>query len=68
MIEARKALVVLAIEKALLEVGKPTYEEVLGKLAEVYHCYLPDCYENPEYLLSVKRTVWSKQSGDNRIH
>ena len=36
MIEARKALVVLAIEKTLLEVGRPTYDEVLAKLHEDY--------------------------------
>jgi hypothetical protein len=62
MIEARKALVVLAIEKALLEVGKPTYDEVLGKLAEDYHCYLPDCFENPEYLSRVLKELYGQSS------
>lgn len=60
MREARKALVFLAIEKALLEVGKPTYEEVLGKLAKDYHCYLSDCYENPEYLSRVLRELYGQ--------
>jgi hypothetical protein len=60
MSNARKALVVLAIEKALLEVGKPTYDEVLGKLAEDYNCYLSDCYENPEYLSRVLKDLYGK--------
>ena len=60
MIEARKALVVLAIEKTLLEVGRPTYDEVLGKLHEDYHCYLSDCYENPEYLSSVLKELYGQ--------
>ena len=62
MIKARKALVVLAIEKSLLEVGKPTYEEVLGKSAKEYHCYLPDCFENPEYLSTVLKELYGQSS------
>ena len=45
-----KALTSLTIEKALLNVGKPTYEKVVSRLNKKYHCYLPDCYEHPEYL------------------
>ncbi|CUR52315.1 conserved protein of unknown function [Nitrosotalea devaniterrae] len=58
MNEARKALVVLAIEKTLLEVGKATYDEVLGKLYEDYGCYLADCYEKPEYLAHVLEELY----------
>ncbi|HXU96190.1 MAG TPA: hypothetical protein VFP45_07120 [Candidatus Nitrosotalea sp.] len=60
MINARKALVVLAIEKALLEIGKPTYNEVLGKLAQDYNCYLSDCYEHPEYLSRVLKDLYGQ--------
>jgi hypothetical protein len=60
MIDARKALVVLAIEKALLEIGKPTYDEVLGKLAQDYNCYLSDCYEHPEYLSRVLKDLYGQ--------
>ena len=60
MINARKALVVLAIEKALLEIGKPTYDEVLGKLAQDYNCYLSDCYEHPEYLSRVLKDLYGQ--------
>lgn len=60
MIEARKALVIMAIEKALLEVGKPTYDEVLGKLKKNHHCYLSDCYEHPEYLSKCLKELYGQ--------
>ena len=62
MQEAKKALVVLAIEKTLLEVGRTTYDEVLGKLYENYGCYLSDCYDNPEYLSSVLKELYGQSS------
>ena len=46
----RKALVALAIETVLLEIGKPTFQKVTGKLFKNYKCFLADCYEHPEYL------------------
>ena len=62
MQEAKKALVVLAIEKTLLEVGRTTYDEVLGKLNENYDCYLSDCYDHPEYLSSVLKELYGQSS------
>ncbi|HYL65890.1 MAG TPA: hypothetical protein VEU72_01910 [Nitrosopumilaceae archaeon] len=46
----RKALVSLVVENVLFEIGKPVYEKVIESLYKEYHCYLPDCYEHPEYL------------------
>ena len=60
MNDAKKALVALAIEKALLDVGKPTYNEVVGKIYKDYHCYLPDCYESPEYLSRVLKELYGQ--------
>lgn len=48
--EVKRALVTLSIEKALLDVGKSTYDKVLEILNTEYRCYLPDCYDHPEYL------------------
>ncbi len=48
--EIKKALVSTSIEKVLLDIGKPILEEVTGRLYKNYNCYLPDCYEHPEYL------------------
>ncbi len=45
-----RALVTLFIEQALLAIGKPIYDKVIKELERKYHCYLPDCYDHPEYL------------------
>jgi len=46
----QKGLITLAVEKTLLDIGKPTYDKVTDMLYKDYNCYLPDCYEHPEYL------------------
>lgn len=48
--EIKKALVAFAIEKTLLGLGEPVYQKVTKTLKNDYNCYLPDCYEHPEYL------------------
>ena len=48
-----KALSVLAMEKSLLDVDKKIYDKVIDKLNKDFHCYLPDCYEHPEYLSKI---------------
>ena len=53
-----KALVALAIEKTLLDIGKPVYEKVANTLYEKYHCYIPYCYEKPEYLKAVLKDLY----------
>jgi hypothetical protein len=49
-IQIKKALVAFAIEKALLEMGEPVFQKVAKTLKDDYNCYIPDCYEHPEYL------------------
>jgi hypothetical protein len=48
--QVKKALVAFAIEKALLDMGKPVFDKVAKTLKDDYNCYIPDCYEHPEYL------------------
>jgi hypothetical protein len=60
--QVKKALVSLAIETVLLEIGKPTYDEVSHKLFKDYKCYLPDCYEHPEYLKRILRDLYGTSS------
>lgn len=60
--EVKKALVGLAIEKTLLSFGKPTYEKVIDILNKKYHCYLPDCYEHPEYLSEILQNLYGNVS------
>lgn len=49
-LKIKKALVALAIEQSLLEFGEPLYDFVVTTLEKKYDCYLPACYEHPEYL------------------
>ena len=56
--KTRQALVTIAVEKSLLKVGKPVYDLVLSRLKEKYDCYLPDCYEHPEYLGEILRGLY----------
>ena len=56
--QIKKALVTLAIEKTLIEFGKPALEKVSDRLFEEYHCYIPDCYRKPEYLSKVLKDLF----------
>jgi hypothetical protein len=48
-----RALSVMAIEKSLLNISKQAYDKVTDRLTTVYDCYLPDCYDHPEYLSEI---------------
>lgn len=52
-LQIKKALVSFAIEKSLLEMGEPVFHKVAKTLKDDYNCYIPDCYEHPEYLKRV---------------
>ena len=56
--EISKAMVTLAIEKALLNMGKPILDEVAHRLLKNYKCYIPDCHEHPEYLKSILKELY----------
>ncbi len=53
-----KALTILAIEKTLLDFGKPMYDKVIEMLKKDYNCYLTDCYDHPEYLSAVLKKLF----------
>ncbi|HSD05456.1 MAG TPA: hypothetical protein VLB45_06880 [Nitrosopumilaceae archaeon] len=49
-----KALVSVVIEQTMLQIGDaPLLNEVLLALYQKHGCYIPDCYDHPEYLLDV---------------
>jgi len=48
--DIQKAIVTLAIEKALIQFNNASYEIVINKLLTDFECHLLDCYENPQYL------------------
>ena len=56
--QLQRALTTLSIEKALLDVGKSTYDKVLEILNTEYNCYLSECYEHPEYLANVLKKLF----------
>ena len=56
--EVQRGLITLAIEKTLLDFGKPAYEKVSNMLHKNYHCYIPDCYEHPEYLNETLKKIY----------
>ena len=60
--QIRKALVTLSIEKSLLSIGKPVYDELVHALKKEYDCYLPDCYEHPEYLKKILQDLFGRSS------
>ena len=58
-----KALAMVAVENTLFEVGPLAYETVAFLVNKKYHCGLTDCYEHPEYLI----TILKKLYGDSCI-
>ncbi|HKC78866.1 MAG TPA: hypothetical protein VKB83_02080 [Nitrosopumilaceae archaeon] len=56
--QLRKAIVSLSIEKVLLAIGHPIYEKIIRQLSKDYNCYLPECYEHPEYLNKVLKKIF----------
>jgi len=56
--QLQRALTSLSIEKALLDVGKSTYDKVLEILNTEYNCYLSECYEHPEYLAEILKKLY----------
>ena len=52
--KVRKALVGLALEESLLEIGgSKLLHEMFRMLYEKFKSYLPDCYDHPEYLRGI---------------
>ena len=57
-LQIKKALVSFAIEKSLLQMGEPVFHKVAKTLKDDYGCYIPDCYEHPEYLKRVLSDIY----------
>ena len=56
--EVMKALTSITIQKVLNDISAPAYEKVSKKLQKEYKCYIPDCYDHPEYLESVLKSIF----------
>lgn len=54
----RKALVSVTLEQAIVEIGGgKLLNDVFSALHKKFQCYLPDCYEHPEYLKGVAMEI-----------
>ena len=62
--QLRKALVCLSVERTLLKIGKPVYDKVVKQLSREYNCYLPDCYEHPEYLSETLKKLYGNSHNE----
>ncbi len=56
--EVMKAFATISIEKILLNIGKPILDKAESELYKRYKCYLPDCYDHPEYLNDVLKSIF----------
>ena len=56
--DVMKALTSLAIQKVLNDISTPAFEKVSKRLQKEYKCYIPDCYDHPEYLESVLKSIF----------
>jgi nitric oxide reductase NorQ protein len=55
-----KELIIIAIEKSLLEIGKPDLNKVKERLMEDYNRTLADCYDEPEFLSRILKDIYGK--------
>ena len=55
-----KVLIIAAIEKSLLEIGKPDLNKVKQRLMEDYNRTLADCYDEPEFLNRILKDIYGK--------
>lgn len=53
-----RALVGLAIEDTLRDMGIPVFEKVTKTLVTKYKCYIPDCHDHPEYLRETLKQLY----------
>lgn len=51
--EVLKSLILVSVEKALLEMGMPELDLVISRLKEDYNCEISDCLDHPEYLKQI---------------
>ncbi len=55
-----KVLIIAAIEKSLLELGKPDLNKVKQRLMDDYNRTLSDCYDEPEFLNRILKDIYGK--------
>ena len=56
--QVMRALITISVEKVLSNISKPMLDKVTNRLYKEYQCYIPDCYEHPDYLNNILRSVF----------
>ncbi|SHO45859.1 conserved hypothetical protein [Nitrosotalea sinensis] len=54
----QKAIAVLAIEHTLLKISNDTLTKVESTLQNEYNSSISDCYDHPDYLSSVLKSIF----------
>lgn len=54
----KKGIVLLAIERSILERNGEKYETVAKQLGTKFGCGVADCYEHPEYLKEILKEMY----------
>lgn len=62
----RRALVTLAINQSLLQMGKPELNKVVESLKKSYSCQITDCYDRPQHLKKVLKDLYGESYNDIR--
>lgn len=57
-VNTRRKKIATAVQRTLLQLGRPEYELVTQKLETDYRSYLFDCYDNPEYLRRILKNLY----------
>ena len=58
--QIERILVGLAIEKTLLQIGRPVFDKVENLLHEKYQSTIMDVYDNPQHLNEILKEVFGK--------
>lgn len=57
-----RTIVAKCVEKMLLDMGRPDFEQVVQRLFNKYGCFLHDCYEKPDCLKAVLGELYGNAS------
>ena len=60
----KKTMVTLALKNTLLELGIEEYDKVISLLQKDHSCTLEDCFENPQYLRNILKSLFGESYPD----
>ena len=63
-VNMKQELITVAVEYALLQMGKPELEMVKSRLRDDYNCTIGDCLDHPEHLKQVLNELFGYRYED----